>query len=153
MTRESGWRFVAVEVIEGWSCLCAWSKKKGFFLKRLQGGDETEDGEKTSAGGGDHGSSTLEGSSLAGGLRGSTSARRSRGNDGSGTVAGGVGSSGSLRGHGSSGSLVNGLLSGSGGRHGGDDSLRLVLRLRSGGGAVGADGDHGRGGGLGDGAT
>ena len=107
---------------------------------RLQGSDETEDGEDTSTGGGEGRSGAFEGSSSGGGLSGRASARRSRGNDGSSAVGRGVGSNGSSRRRGSrdGGGLV----------HGG-----LLRCDGSRGGAVGTDRDDGRGSGLDDSAT
>lgn len=115
-----------------------------YFFRRLQGGDETEDGEKTSAGGGQGRGSTLEGRSRCGLGRG-TSSRGSRGLDGNGAVGRWVGCGRDC------GSLVGRLdecLDGS------SRSLGGFGNNNSGGAAaVVADGNHGRGGGLDDGAT
>ena len=123
-------------------------KKISGFFGRLESGDETEDGEDTSTSSGESRGSTLEGSGLAGGLSGCASARRSRSNDWGGAVGRWVGSNGNSRGL----DRCNRCLGGSrwndwglgGGGHGG---------RRSRGGAVVADRDDRRSGGLDNGAS
>jgi len=113
-----------------------------YFFGRLQGGDETEDGQETRTGGGKCSSSTLERRSGRG-LGRSASAGGSRGLNGNGAVGRRVRRSG------------NGLVNGLDGCF--DRSSRGLGGLgdnNSGGAAaVVADRDDGRSGGLDDGAT
>jgi hypothetical protein len=148
-TRESASGRVTAAVLGRGRSVDSWKMRfLSYFFERLQCGDETEDGEETSAGGGQGSSSALEGRSRCGLGRGAGSRGRG-GFDGNGAVGRRVGrgwDGGGLMGRldkslGGSSRSLDGSLGGLGNDDGG------------GAAAVVADGDHGRGGGLDDGAT